>query len=51
MSDPVEEAYRKRKAEETEYVDVDQDVLIDKKLITGLKEIKDEINLVYSKLI
>ena len=51
MSDPVEDAYQKSKADQTEYVEVDEDVMIDKQLIAALKEIKDEINLVYSKLI
>ena len=51
MSDPVEEAYRKTKEEQPEYIDVESEGIVDRKLITELKEIKGEINLVYSKLI
>lgn len=51
MSDPVEDAYRKSQENRTEYVEVESEGIVDKQLISDLKEIKGEINLVYSKLI
>jgi hypothetical protein len=51
MSDPVEDAYNKSKEERSEYVEVDADGMVDRELVSSLKEIKGEINLVYSKLI
>ena len=50
MSDPVEDAYRKSQENRTEYVEVESEGIVDKQLISDLKEIKGEINLVYSKL-
>jgi len=51
MSDPVEDAYKKSQENRTEYVEVESEGIVDKQLISDLKEIKGEINLVYSKLI
>ncbi len=50
MSDPVEEAYEKTKQEKAEYTNVDTEI-VDARLITELKVLKSEVNMVYSKLI
>ena len=50
MGDPVEDAYEKSKKETANYVEVDTDI-VDARLISELKVLKDEVNTVYSKLI
>tara|TARA_B100000029_G_scaffold241014_2_gene238219 strand:- start:10009 stop:10506 length:498 start_codon:yes stop_codon:yes gene_type:complete len=50
MSDPVEDAYKKSQEEKTNYVEVESEI-VDARLISELKVMKDEVNTVYSKLI
>ena len=50
MSDPVEDAYRKSNENRTEYVEVETDI-VDARLISELKQLRDEVNTVYAKLI
>ena len=50
MGDPVEDAYEKSQREKSTYVEVENDI-VDARLISELKVLKDEVNTVYSKLI
>ncbi len=50
MGDPVEDAYKKSQEERSTYVEVENDI-VDARLISELKVLKDEVNTVYSKLI
>tara|TARA_B110001454_G_scaffold203017_1_gene210578 strand:+ start:799 stop:1296 length:498 start_codon:yes stop_codon:yes gene_type:complete len=50
MGDAVDDAYEKSQKEKPNYVEVESDI-IDARLISELKVLKDEVNMVYSKLI
>ena len=50
MGDAVDDAYEKSKKREAEYVEVDTEI-VDARLISELKVLRDEVNTVYAKLI
>jgi len=50
MGDPVDDAYEKSQRERTNYVEVESDI-VDARLISELKKLKSEVDMVYSKLI
>lgn len=50
MGDAVDDAYEKSKRERKEYVEVETDI-VDARLISELKSLRDEVTTVYSKLI
>ena len=50
MGDAVDDAYEKSKRSRGEYVEVENDI-VDPRLISELKQLKDEVTTVYSKLI
>tara|TARA_B100001564_G_scaffold359346_1_gene380752 strand:+ start:2770 stop:3285 length:516 start_codon:yes stop_codon:yes gene_type:complete len=50
MGDAVDDAYEKSQREKATYVEVERDI-VDARLISELKVLKDEVNTVYSKLI
>ena len=50
MGDAVDDAYEKTKRERREYVEVETDV-VDARLISELKTLRDEVTTVYAKLI
>ena len=50
MGDAVDDAYEKSKKEKPDFVEVDTDI-VDARLISELKTLKDEVTIVYAKLI
>jgi len=50
MGDAVDDAYEKSKRREPEYVEVEAEI-VDARLVSELKTLRDEVNTVYAKLI
>ena len=50
MGDAVDDAYEKSKRNAPNYVEVENDI-VDSRLISELKVLRDEVNTVYAKLI
>ena len=52
MTDPVEDAYKKSKENDPDFVELEGEIdVVDARMISELRVLKDEINLTYSKLI